>query len=82
MMGAIGEALPGGEEIVLKHDPELEDAQWVEVGRVRNALQESTGTPDVEVEGAIEGQLRLPPSTAIAHQLLLAVVNGFHLAKL
>ncbi|KAG0134354.1 NUDIX hydrolase domain-like protein [Tuber indicum] len=82
MMGAIGEALPGGEDIVLKHDPELEDAQWVEVGRVRSALQGSTGTPDVEVEGAVEGQLRLPPSTAIAHQLLLAVVNGFHLAKL
>ncbi|PWW78571.1 hypothetical protein C7212DRAFT_350675 [Tuber magnatum] len=81
MMGAIGEALPDGEGIVLKHDPELEDAQWVEFGQVRSALDGSTGTPDVEVEGAAEGQLRLPPSTAIAHQLLLAVVNGFHLAK-
>jgi len=54
MMGAIGEAFPDGEEIVLKHDPELEDAQWVEVGRVRSALEGNTGTPDVEVEGAVE----------------------------
>jgi len=66
----------------LKHDPELEDAQWVELGQVRSALEGSTGTPDSKAEGAVEGQLRLPPSTAIAHQLLLAVVNGFHLAKL
>ena len=54
MMGAIGEALPDGEEIVLKHDPELENAQWVELGQVKSALEGSTGTPDVEAEGAVE----------------------------
>ena len=54
MMGAIGEAFPDGEEIVLKHDPELEDAQWVGLGKVKSALEGSTGTPDVEVEGAVE----------------------------
>ena len=54
MMGAIGEALPDGEDILLKHDPELEDAQWVEVGQVRSALEGSTGTPDVEAEDAIK----------------------------
>ncbi|RPB03484.1 hypothetical protein L873DRAFT_1800574 [Choiromyces venosus 120613-1] len=81
MMGAIGEALPDGEEIVLKHDPELEDARWVGFAEVKSALEGCTGTPDGGKVGE-EGQLRLPPSTAIAHQLLLAVVTGFHLAKL
>ena len=39
VMGAIGEAFPDGEEIVLKHDPELEDAQWVGLGKVKSALE-------------------------------------------
>ena len=54
MMGAIGEAFPDGEEIILKHDPELEDAQWVGLGQVKSGLERSTGTPDVEAEGAVE----------------------------
>lgn len=67
------------EEIVLQHDPELEDAKWVPLEEVREALRvgthnllEGQGMP----EGYREGALRLPPRTAIANQLLEAVVNG------
>lgn len=81
MIGAVGEALPGdGENIVLSHDPELQDAQWVPLDRVRQALQApQAGLHDPLPEGYKKGDLRLPPATAIAHQLMLAVVNGFHL---
>lgn len=82
MLGAIAQAVPGGEEIVLKHDPELEDARWVGVEEVREALRFSTfGLDDAaaqkEGDDRKEGSLRLPPSTAIANQLLSAVVGGF-----
>ncbi|KAL8793122.1 MAG: hypothetical protein Q9195_004328 [Heterodermia aff. obscurata] len=67
------------EEIVLKHDPELEDAKWVSLEEVREALR--VGTHNLLEgggmgEGYREGALRLPPRTAIANQLLEAVVNG------
>lgn len=66
------------EEIMLKHDPELEDAKWVPLEEVREALR--TGTHNLGEEGMPrgykEGALRLPPRTAIANQLLEAVVNG------
>jgi len=78
MIGAIAQALPDGEEILLKHDPELEDAKWVELDVVRNALKTGTSSlgqaPPPEYK---EGDLRLPPRTAIANQLLTAVVGGF-----
>jgi NAD+ diphosphatase len=61
MIGAIGQAIPEGEEINLGHDAELEDAKLGE-----------DAAPEYK-----EGGLRLPPKTAIANQLITAVVNGF-----
>ena len=78
MIGAIAQTIPGGEEIVLKHDPELEDAKWLTFDEVREALRVGTsGLGDGPSEGYKEGGLRLPPRTAIANQLLEAVVGGF-----
>jgi NAD+ diphosphatase len=78
MIGAIGQALPDGEKIHLEHDPELEDAKWVDLDEVREALRTGTSglgeKPEAEYK---EGSLRLPPQTAIANQLLRAVVGGF-----
>ncbi|KAL0639513.1 NADH pyrophosphatase [Maublancomyces gigas] len=80
MIGAIGEALVGGDEIVLHHDPELVDARWFPLEEVRLALKKATiGIYETVPVDHKEGDLRLPPATAIAHQLVLAVVNGFHL---
>lgn len=78
MIGAIGQALPGGETIHLEHDPELEDAKWVEMDEIREALRIGTSGLDEDAKPEYkEGGLRLPPPTAIANQLLTAVVNGF-----
>lgn len=79
MIGAIAQTIPGGEEISLQHDPELEDAKWVEIEEVREALRVGTSAlgEEARAEGYIEGNLRLPPKTAIAHQLLAAAVGGF-----
>ncbi|MCJ1441082.1 MAG: NADH pyrophosphatase [Stictis urceolatum] len=80
MIGAVGQAVPGGEEVVLKHDPELEDAKWYTLDEVREALRVGTGGLDdmsKTNEGYVEGNLRLPPRTAIANQLLEAVVGGW-----
>lgn len=78
MIGAIAQTIPGGEEIHLKHDPELEDAKWVDFTDVREALTVGTsGLGEDAGEGYKEGGLRLPPRTAIANQLLEAVVGGF-----
>ncbi len=81
MIGAIGQALPGdGEKIFLGHDPELEDAKWYSMDEVRRALLYNTaGLGDPVREDYKEGDLRLPPKTAIANQLISAVVEGFHL---
>jgi NAD+ diphosphatase len=78
MIGAIGQALEGGEDVHLGHDPELEDAKWFDLDTLRRAL--ATGTSGLDQgpeEGYKEGDLRLPPKTAIANQLLQAVVGGF-----
>ena len=78
MIGAIAQTIAGGEDVVLQHDPELEDAKWFELDEVVEALKVGTsGLGDAAGEGYIEGNLRLPPRTAIANQLLRAVVNGF-----
>ncbi|KAI9707701.1 MAG: NADH pyrophosphatase [Candelina mexicana] len=78
MIGAIAQATPEGEEIVLKHDPELENAKWADLNEVREALTVGTsGLGEDAPEGYKEGGLRLPPRTAIANQLLTAVVGGF-----
>ena len=78
MVGAIGQAVPGGETIDLGHDPELDDARWFSFEEVREALRVGTSglgeDPSPEWK---EGNLRLPPSTAIAHQLMSAVASGF-----
>ncbi len=78
MIGAIAQAIPDGEKINLEHDPELEDAKWVEMEEVREALRIGTsGIGEGPGEEYKEGGLRLPPKTAIANQLLQAVVSGF-----
>lgn len=78
MIGAIGQAIPTGETIDLGNDPELDDARWYSFDEVREALRVGTSglgePPGAEYK---EGGLRLPPATAIAHQLMLSVVNGF-----
>lgn len=78
MIGAIAQTIPGGEIIALSHDPELEDAKWVELEEIQEALRVSTsGLEEEPTKGYKEGDLRLPPRTAIANQLLAAVVGGF-----
>lgn len=78
MIGAIGQSVPGGETIDLGNDPELEDARWFTFDEVREALR--IGTSGIGEDAGPEykeGGLRLPPSTAIAHQLMQAVTGGF-----
>ncbi|KAL9129495.1 MAG: hypothetical protein Q9217_002055 [Psora testacea] len=77
MIGAIAQCLPGREKIMLKHDPELEDAKWVSLREVKEALDiGASGSRDKASQGHKEGGLRLPPRTAIAHQLLSAVTGS------
>lgn len=80
MVGAIAQALPGeGETIHLENDPELELAKWFSIDEVRRALE--TGVSALGGDpppGYKDGELRIPPPTAIANQLMAAVVNGFH----
>lgn len=78
MIGAIGQAIPEGEKIHLGHDAELEDAKWFTAEEVREALRVGTSGLGEEAGSEYkEGGLRLPPKTAIANQLMTAVVNGF-----
>ena len=78
MIGAVAQAVEGGEAIKLDYDPELEDAKWVELDEVREALRVGTsGLGEPAQEGYKEGNLRLPPKTAIANQLLAAVCGEF-----
>lgn len=78
MIGAVAQALPNHEGIDLGNDPELEDARWVEMGELREALEVGvSGLGDPAPEGYKEGGLRLPPHTAIANRLLSAVAEGF-----
>lgn len=78
MIGAIGQSVPEGEVVDLGNDPELEDAKWFDFETVREALRTGTsGLGDDPNPEWKEGDLRLPPQTAIANQLMTAVVNGF-----
>ncbi|KAI9890329.1 MAG: NADH pyrophosphatase [Vezdaea aestivalis] len=78
MIGAIAQAAPGGEQINLKHEPELEDARWVLLDEIREALRVgSSGLGEAAGPDYKEGNIRVPPPTAIANQLLQAVVDGF-----
>lgn len=78
MIGAIAQALPGDGEKITLNDKELEVAKWFEIEEVRKALE--TGTSplgEAAPEGYKEGDLRLPPTQAIANRLITAVVEGF-----
>lgn len=79
MIGAIAQTIPGGEDVLLQHDPELEDAKWVDLDEIRVALAEATGDGIGEKSTELnpKARLRLPPKTTIANQLLTAVVAGF-----
>lgn len=78
MIGAVGQAVPGGETIDLGNDPELDDARWFDFDEVREALRVGTsGLGDDAGPEYKEGGLRLPPGTAIANQLMTSVVGGF-----
>ena len=82
MIGAIAQVASAEDETIkLDNDPELEAAKWFELQEVQEALRVGTsGLDDVVHEGYKEGNLRLPPRTAIANQLIAAVVDGEFLA--
>lgn len=76
MIGAISHSLPGGETINLGHDPELSDARWFTLDEVREALRIKAGNlREIPNDEYKDGDLRLPPETAIANRLLMATVN-------
>ena len=78
MIGAIAQAIPGGEKIDLGNDPELEDARWCNLAEIRRTLGKDVNVFDKSAdETAARGTLRLPPRTAIANRLLAAVAGGF-----
>lgn len=77
MIGAVAQALPGGEDIDLQ-DRELEAAKWFTLDEVDTALKTTTSALNGELaKDYVEGALRLPPAQAIANRLLTAVVDGF-----
>ncbi|KAI2630844.1 NUDIX hydrolase domain-like protein [Hypoxylon sp. NC1633] len=78
MIGAIGQATPDGETINLGHDEELGDAQWYPFEEVREAIAQAVGGfGDPPPASYKEGGIRLPPQTAIANQLIHAVLKGY-----
>lgn len=77
MIGAIAQALPGAEEITY-HDKELGDAKWFDLAEVEEALNlRAIPMGEPAPPHFAEGKLRVPPPTAVAHQLLRAIVNGY-----
>lgn len=65
-IGAIGQTIPTAETIDLGNDPELEDAKWFSFDEVREALRVGTsGIGEPAGPGYKEGNLRLPPPTAV-----------------
>jgi NAD+ diphosphatase len=82
MIGAIAQVTSAEDEkIRLDNDPELEAARWFELEEVQEALRVGTsGLGEDASQDYKEGNLRLPPRTAIAHQLITAVVQGGFLA--
>lgn len=78
MIGAVAQATPDGETVDLGNDPELESAKWFSLEEVRTALLTGTsGLGEAAPAGYREGDLRLPPQTAIANRLMDAVTGGF-----
>ncbi|KAL9056202.1 MAG: hypothetical protein Q9162_003081 [Coniocarpon cinnabarinum] len=80
MIGAIAQSIPSGETIDLGNDPELESAKWFPFDEVREALRVGTsGLGEPAGPGYEEGNLRLPPATAIANRLVASLVeDNFH----
>ncbi|KAL9624284.1 MAG: hypothetical protein Q9160_001531 [Pyrenula sp. 1 TL-2023] len=78
MIGAIGQAAsPEDEKIKLDNDPELRDAKWFDLAEVEEALRVGvSGLDEPAGQGYKEGNLRLPPQTAIANRLITEVVHG------
>ncbi|KAJ5562989.1 hypothetical protein N7461_001750 [Penicillium sp. DV-2018c] len=77
MIGAIAQVSdPAHEKISLEHDPELEDARWFEIEEVEEALRIGTSDLSGSAGPDYKGGLRLPPSTAIANQLIKAAVTA------
>ncbi|EHY54170.1 NAD-capped RNA hydrolase [Exophiala dermatitidis] len=78
MIGAIAQvASPEDEVIRLEYDPELEVAKWFTLEEIQEGLENGTsGLGDPAPPTYKEGNLRLPPPTAIANQLITAVVRG------
>ncbi|CAM1502998.1 Fc.00g077740.m01.CDS01 [Cosmosporella sp. VM-42] len=78
MIGAIAQALPGDGENITLNDKELEVAKWFSMEEVANALVNGVGgLGESAPAGYKEGDLRVPPSQAIANRLMTAVVEGF-----
>ena len=78
MIGAIGQVSgPEDENIKLDNDPELETAKWFTLEEIQEALKNGvSGLGDPSPPNYKEGNLKLPPPTAIANQLITAVVSG------
>ena len=68
-------ALAEDESIFLGHDPELVEARWFTKEEVRKALAENSGSPFEPVPKDKAGELRIPPTSAIAHILLKAFIE-------
>ncbi|KAF4227521.1 hypothetical protein CNMCM8980_008936 [Aspergillus fumigatiaffinis] len=82
MIGAIAQVSdPEHEKISLLHDPELEDAKWFEIEEVEEALRIGTSALGETSGPEYRGGLRLPPPTAIAHQLIRAAITGDYITS-
>jgi NAD+ diphosphatase len=78
MIGAIAQALPGSGEDITLNDKELEAARWFPLEEVRAALAKGgTALGGSSAVPHTEGELRVPPSQAIANRLMTAVVEGY-----
>jgi len=87
MFGMVATAEPNS-VIRLDLDNELEDARFVDKAFIKAALEQRASFTRQEVqrfenpvsskESGIspDDQIRLPPASAIAHQLILAFANG------
>ena len=61
--------MPEAEQVDLGNDPELEDAKWFTFEEVREALRVGTsGLGEPAGPEYKEGNLRLPPPTAVSCQ--------------
>lgn len=80
MIGAIAQVSDEAHEtIYLQHDPELADARWFEIKEVEQALEDATGVTGVQSGSENKDRLRVPPPTAIAHQLIKAAISADYL---